>query len=133
MGRCAMTPPMTSATPIQNAAGWPKVPPPRRASRWRACSRMAATLPIRLMNALWELARRTGELAEQQHAGLVVARGDELLCDEVHPVVQAAHEAEVGRAVVLVDLVGVVVRDDEHDGRRTPVRESCVDALDERA
>ena len=39
---------------------------------------------------LGELARRAGELAEDQHAALVVARGDELLGHQVHAVVQAA-------------------------------------------
>ena len=70
-----------------------------------------------------ELTRRAGELAEQEHAAFIVARGDELLRDEIHPVVQAADEAEIGRAIVLVDLVGIVVLDEQHDGRRAPVRE----------
>jgi hypothetical protein len=44
---------------------------------------------------LGELARGAGELAEHEHALLVVAGGDELLGDEVHAVVQAAHVADV--------------------------------------
>ena len=44
---------------------------------------------------LGQLARRAGERAEHQHAALVVARGDELLGDQVHAVVQAADVAEV--------------------------------------
>ncbi len=58
-----------------------------------------------------------GELRQDQHALLVVARGDELLGDEVHAVVQAADEAQVGGAVILVDGLGLVVLDDEHDRR----------------
>src|SRR6185436_8610079 len=38
---------------------------------------------------LGEVARRAGELRKQQHALLVVARGDELLRHQVHAVVQA--------------------------------------------
>ena len=52
---------------------------------------------------LGQLARRAGEAAQDQHALLVVARGDELLGDQVHAVVQAGHQADVGSAVQLVD------------------------------
>ena len=48
---------------------------------------------------------------------LVVVRGDELLGDEVHAVVQAAHDAHVGRAQVLVDGVGLVVLGEQDDRR----------------
>ena len=60
---------------------------------------------------LGHLARGAGEAAQDQHALLVVARGDELLADQVHAVVQAGHHADVGGAVQLVDrLVLVVLR-----------------------
>src|SRR5438477_459795 len=42
-----------------------------------------------------KLSRRPRELAENEHPALVVARGDELLGDEVHAVVQAAHETQL--------------------------------------
>jgi hypothetical protein len=53
---------------------------------------------------LGQLARGTGELRQDQHAALVFARGDELLGHQVHAVVQAADEAQVGAAIVFVDL-----------------------------
>ena len=46
-----------------------------------------------------QLAGRAGELAEDQHAVLVGPAGDELLGDQVHPVVQRADDAEVGQPV----------------------------------
>ena len=42
-----------------------------------------------------ELSRRPGELAQHENAGVVVARSHELLRDQIHPVVQAAHEADL--------------------------------------
>ena len=66
---------------------------------------------------LGQLARRAGELRQHQHALLVVARGDELLRDQVHAVVQAGDEAQVGGAVDLVDLRRLVVLDQQHDRR----------------
>ena len=52
---------------------------------------------------LGQLARGAGELAQDQHALLVVPRRDELLGHQVHAVVQAAHVADVGRPVVAED------------------------------
>ena len=46
-----------------------------------------------------QLLRRTRQLAQHQHAVLVVARGDEFLGDQVHPVVQRADDAEVRETV----------------------------------
>ena len=65
---------------------------------------------------LGELARGAGELAEHEHALFVVAGGDELLGDEVHAVVEAAHVADVRRPEVRVDGGGLVVRPAQHDG-----------------
>ena len=48
---------------------------------------------------LVQLLRRARQRAQHQHAVLVVARRDELLGDEVHPVVQRADDAEVREAV----------------------------------
>jgi hypothetical protein len=58
---------------------------------------------------LGHLARGAGEAAEHQHALFVVARGDEFLAHQVHAVVQAGDDADVGGAEQLVDRVGLVV------------------------
>ena len=50
-----------------------------------------------------------GEAAEDQHAALIVAGGDEFLADEVHSVVQAGHQACVGGAIQLVTASALVV------------------------
>ena len=47
-----------------------------------------------------QLARGAGEAAQHEHALLVVARGDEFLADQVHAVVQAGHQADVGGPVI---------------------------------
>ena len=83
---------------------------------------------------LRQLARGAGELGEHEHAALVVARGDELLGDEVHAVVQAADEAHVGGAVVLVDLVRLVMLGSSRMiGGGAALGEARVDRVDERA
>ena len=46
-----------------------------------------------------ELLRRARQRAQHQHAVLVVARRDEFLRDQVHPVVQRADDAEVRETV----------------------------------
>ena len=46
-----------------------------------------------------QLLRGAGQLAQHEHAVLVVTRRDELLRDEVHAVVQRADDAEVGELV----------------------------------
>ena len=74
-----------------------------------------------------------GELRQDQHAALVLPRGDELLGHEVHAVVQARDEAEVGGAVVRVDALGVVVLDLEDDRLAARRGEAVVDALGGRA
>ena len=64
-----------------------------------------------------ELARRARELAQHQHAALVVARRDEFLRHQVHPVVQAADHADFGGAIVLVHGLRLVVRGQQDDRR----------------
>ena len=64
---------------------------------------------------LHELTRRAGEGAEDQHTILVVARRDELLGDEVHPVVQARDETEIDAPEVLVDLRRLDMLDAQRD------------------
>ena len=69
------------------------------------------------VHGVLELARRAGEFREHQHAVLVGARGDELLGDQVHAVVQRRHHAHVGGAVDVRDLLGLVMLrpvDDRH-------------------
>ena len=56
-----------------------------------------------------QLACGAGEAAEDQHAVLVVARGDELLAHQVHAVVQAGDHADVGGAEQLVDRIVLVM------------------------
>ena len=51
------------------------------------------------VHGVFELARRAGEFRQHQHAVLVAARGDELLGDQVHAVVQRRHHAHVGGAI----------------------------------
>ena len=65
-----------------------------------------------------------GELAEDQHAVLVDAAGDELLGDQVHPVVQRADDAELRQPVQRdhLDLVEMALLvDDRPPGIRRPI------------
>ena len=55
-------------------------------------------------HGLVQLARRAGEARQHQHAAMVGARGDELLGDQIHAVVQRRHDAHRGRAVERGDL-----------------------------
>src|SRR2546426_14886 len=57
----------------------------------------------------------------------------ELLGDEVHAVVQAAHETQIRRPVILVDVVGIVMLDLEQNRLVVLVREFVVDPARERA
>ena len=65
---------------------------------------------------LGQLARRAGEPAENEDAALVFARGDELLGDEIHPVLQGRDETQVGRSIDRGQQLGVDVLVHEHDG-----------------
>ena len=65
---------------------------------------------------LGEFARRPGEAAQDEHPLLVVARRHEFLADEVHAVVQAGDEADVGGAVELVEGVVLVVPGQQDHG-----------------
>ena len=66
-------------------------------------------------------------MAQDQHAPLVVPRRDELLRHQVHPVVQAGDHAQLRRAVILVNVLGLMVLHLEHDGRVARTREALVD------
>ena len=65
---------------------------------------------------LCQFARGAGETRQEEHALLVVARGDEFLGDEIHAVVQARDDAEIGGAKKLKHLLRLVVANGEHDG-----------------
>jgi hypothetical protein len=63
-----------------------------------------------------QFARGAGELGQDQHAALIVAGGDKFLGDQVHAVMQAADEAQIGGTKMLVHLFRIVVFDLEHNG-----------------
>jgi hypothetical protein len=46
----------------------------------------------------------TGEPTEHQDTGVVISCGDEFLRDQVHPIVQASHPADVGCPQKLIHL-----------------------------
>ena len=77
----------------------------------RAVQRIGGLLDVVRVDdqRLGHLARGAGEAAQDQHALLVVARGDELLAHQVHAVVQAGDHADVGGAEQLGDRVVLVV------------------------
>ena len=83
------------------------------------------------MQGLGQFPRGAGELAQHQHAAFIVARRDEFLRDEVHPVVEAADVAEVRPAVEAEHFRRLVVLVPED--KRPPPRalEPLVDALDQ--
>src|SRR3989338_4680512 len=64
---------------------------------------------------LRQLAGSAGELGKNQRAALVVARSDKFLGDQVHAVVQAADETQIGRAEIFIHLMRSVVLDLEYD------------------
>src|SRR5437870_1238136 len=67
-----------------------------------------------------QLARAPREAAQDQHAVPVVANGDELLRDQVHPVVERGHHAEVGVTVEGPDRLAIVVALAVDDGPPAP-------------
>ena len=77
---------------------------------------------------LGQLAGGAREVAEDQHALLVVPCRDELLRHQVHAVVQAAHVAHVRRPVVAEDGGRLVVRTPQDHGPVAARREALVDA-----
>jgi hypothetical protein len=80
---------------------------------------------------LRQLARRTGKLAQHQHAAFVVTRRDKFLGHQVHAIVQAAHHAEFSGTIVLVHGVWLMVSGQQDDrGQATKLGEPGVDSLD---
>src|SRR5439155_21981146 len=76
-----------------------------------------------------QLAGRSRELAQDQHALLVVAGGHKLLGYKGHSVVERGHHAEVDGAVQQVDFLMAVVPLEQHDGLPLAFFEAPVDAL----
>ena len=79
--------------------------------RQRAIERIGALVDVIRIDEqrVVQLARGARELRQHEHALLVVARCDELLGDEIHAVVQAGDDTNVGGAEVFVDDLGLVV------------------------
>src|SRR6266567_7933299 len=75
-----------------------------------------------------QLTRGARELRQHEHPLLVVTRGDELLGDQVHAVVEARDHAHVRGAIVLVDDGRLVVLDLEPDRLPAAFAEACIDA-----
>ena len=79
-----------------------------------------------MMSGFPQLLRGAGQAAQHQHAVLVIPRGDELLRDQVHPVVQRAHDAEVRETIERDEARqlerGLVVVDRRRQGREVPWR-----------
>src|SRR4029079_15192526 len=80
-----------------------------------------------------QLTRRSGELTEDENARVVVARCDELLCDEIHSIVETADKAQLRRPIVLVNLDRLVMLHEEDDRRVQSIGESRVDACHKRS
>src|SRR6185437_2455602 len=69
------------------------------------------------------------EARQDKHALLVVARGDELLGDEIHTVVKAGYDAEIRRPEELEHLGGLMVANGKRDRLVRAVLPSGVDRL----
>ena len=78
---------------------------------------------------LGQLSGRAGELAEDQHALLVVSRRDEFFGHEIHAVMQAADDAEVGPSVIGGDVLRIVMFDPQINGLVSLSPESLIDAF----
>src|SRR3990172_4842095 len=76
---------------------------------------------------LGQLAGRARELAQDQHASIVVAGSQILLRHQVHAVLPSAYAAHVRRAEVFVDVGRLVVLHFEQNRRCTPFRKAVVD------
>ncbi len=76
-----------------------------------------------------QLGRRAGELAQDQHAVLILARRDELLRDQIHPVVQRSDQAEIGGLVQLLDVVVTVVLGEQQNRLPSAALKLPVDSL----
>jgi hypothetical protein len=80
-----------------------------------------------------KLARRAGELAEYEHARIVIARRDEFFRDEIHSVMKTAHKAQLRGAIVLVHFGRLVMLNEKNYCRMNSFRESRVDSRHQRA
>ena len=76
-----------------------------------------------------QFAGGAGELAEDQDAVFVLARGDIFLGDEIHAVVQRGDHAEIGGAIVGINLLMGVMAAVKDDGLPLVALKARVDAL----
>ena len=76
-----------------------------------------------------QLARRAGELAQDQHSALVPASCEKFLRDQVHAVMQRSDQAEIGCAVVRLNLLMAVLAIQKDDRLPLSALETPVDAL----
>ena len=63
-----------------------------------------------------QFAGRPGELAQDQHAAFVLARGQKFFRYQVHAVVQRGHQTKIGGSIVRSDLLVTVLSFQEDDG-----------------
>ncbi len=75
-----------------------------------------------MIRASGKLTRCAREVRQHQNALLVIAGGDEFLGDEVHAVVQARDDADIGRAEQFEHLTRFMMADDELHGLGRDVR-----------
>ena len=80
-------------------------------------------------NAVGELARRTRELAEHQHAPVIIARADEFLRHQVHAVMQTADVTEIGGPQEAVNIRRVVMRFEQDDRPIAVGTKPAIDAI----
>ena len=78
---------------------------------------------------LGQLTGRARELAEHEHAALIVPGGDEFLGDEIHPIVQTADVADVGGAVVPEDRRRLVMGTAQNNRPVGAVAEPLIDPV----
>src|SRR4029079_5705397 len=87
-----------------------------------------------LLDVVWihdqrlrQLARGSSELAQDENACVVVPRCDELFRDQIHSVMKAAHKAQLGGTIVLVNFDRLVMLHEENDRRMHSLRASALD------
>ena len=79
-----------------------------------------------------QLAGRTGELAENEDALLIVPCRDEFLGDQIHPVVKAADDAQIGAAVMHHHILYIMMLNQEMNRPVGLGAEPGIDAIGQR-
>src|SRR5260370_6774277 len=80
-------------------------------------------------NSVDEFTGGAGEPAQQQHPLFVVTCSYELLCDQVHPVMQRCHQAKIGCTIVTRNLLMAVVPFQEDNRPPLATLEPPVDSV----